>query len=398
MGNTRRSTNKTTKNKGVKKINNYNILYAILIIGGLLTVLLNVGWSDPDSYAFYNRSCLNAKDFTTPELSKQIFSKINCNIINWKATQIILGIITLLTFFISSKIIFEKENNDSFYLYLYSSSITMFLLNFEDDNISLPALIILMAILYKTKKEELGKKILFGIPIFFITIFFGEKIWSGTFLIMGIFLLWYFAPKISTITIPLYYIFFPNNANEYHVSEETIGISSIINNPLSAISAYFILDDWKKKTIKHDEIIILGIFFILSIIKPKWGIYFAIINTWYLWPKIKNFLIQKKLLDFYKIIGVGIFYFGCIWITFNAGPNPEMWVLINQAVDYQKQGSVLYNDWGLGRYISFLEGKPSIEGGGGQQFFPDSNYIWLGEKKDNCFTLNSSGKLFLQKC
>lgn len=375
---------------------NLNLLYFFLFIGALSTIFLNVGWSDPDSYAFYNRYCLNGEQFIVQPLSDIVFSYADCLMFGWKFFQVFFGIITLVLIAFALEA-FLGYDWKSVFLFLYSSSIAMFLLNFEDDNLAFPIVAVSMLwLLSKKNKQKSLKEQIAIISLYnIIMIFTGLFIWKGALIVMGLVLLWYIVPNLSWIGILLYSIFFPNGKLEGHVLEETTGLSVLANNPFSVIAFYFMV---KESLNNFKEHILFLSFFVLSLLRPKWSVYFVIIAVWYLWPRIKPYLDKYKLMNIFCLIGVALFYFGCIWIIFNAAPSPGQWIVIGKAVEYQKQGYTLNNDWGVGRYVEFLEGKPSKVGGFGWQLYLNDEYYWLGEKIDYCITDINSGPLFLQKC
>lgn len=365
---------------------------ALLLIPAGLLFQRNL-WIEPDSIAFYNRTCENGNDFQTPIIAKELFLKIPCEQYAWKTIQITIIILIILSLLVGIKAysLPDKTVWLSGLLYFFP----FFLLAIEDDHLAFPIIAIATYLLYRNKKNNLAK-ILYAITIITLT----TTIWSGSFVPMTIILASTIIP-ITGILAPIIALL----AGQLHISfgdsasELATGTGFFGNNLLALILIPFLLIKTNKEFLEKYSSEIASIFglLILSFIIPKFGMYTII-------PLVviagKKFLDQKELFDTLCTAGFLSFILITSSLLVTAQPDQKTWVVVQEAVDLQKQGKPLYNDWWVGRWIANIGGEPTSEGGPGSILLapPESDYYWLGEERLGCETIDSHWKIFLQYC
>ena len=108
---------------------------------------------------------------------------------------------------------------------------------------------------------------------------------------------------------------------------------------------------------------------------------------------LEHYIDKNKALQFF---GIWLIIITIIFTIFTAYPNQAEQEVIKTGVEYQKNGEIVYTDWGLGHYFEYFGGKPSQKGG--YYGFQDANNAyWLGPDR-NCLTIASANTTFFQKC
>lgn len=362
------------------------IVLVLFLLLGFLSIFFSIGWTDPDSFAFYNQQCKNGENINAPFLANGFFKNLPCDIIAWKIIQLLSISGTLLTIYF----LFKKNGLpiEAFALIFSSSFLNSFLLNFEDDQLGISFVIMSLFFL-----EEKNWKKYVGIILIFSII---PLIWLGGIIPLSVIILASLNPILGIIPIIPYILL--NNFSLWKATETIFANGFITNNLLIIPFTYYVL-----KTKKFDKYFwITTSFLLLTLFHPKFGFLTIFPIILYIWPNIKNYFTSTKI-QILLITIIGFFFmFSSVWNSFNAQPLEEGWMLIEKMVALQKNGLTVYNDWGLGRYITFKGGKPSAEGSyWGEQSLPfGSSFYWLGSDLNSsfCNTIDSFGKIFLQKC
>lgn len=353
-----------------------------------LLILLIPFWVDPDATGTYNTICGNSQ-VEIPTISLAILSAIPCSILAWKIFHLLLLLLILW--------VFSKEYSLS--IFGVVGFATVFLLTLEDDLIAfLPILVFGIWVLTNSKQrqesliEEKSKRslqrllLLVGSILF---LFLGLFVWKGAFLIMGILLAYLIKPQLSLIPAIAYILY--SYGNDWgNASEKIIGAGWIIGQIGLFLLLYFIYKEYKTGTFRFKlEYYLLLSLEILAFFEPKWGEWLIIPLAFLLEPYFDK---SERL----RFFGIWMIVLTIIFSVLTSFPSHGESLIINNAVEYQKQGKIVLNDWGVGHYFEFYGGKPSQKGG--YAGFQDVNgYYWLGPDK-NCETISSSNTLFFQKC
>ena len=370
------------------------------ILGILLLIAIGISayyfftkplWMEPDSTAFYNRTCLNGKDFETPIISRTIFSILPCNETIWKIFHflIILSSISALYYF-NKKVL----KNDYWFLFSFLSYfLLIFLLNIEDDQIAFPIITVLSArlLIEQTQSKKIGYAI--------ATIFLTKTVWAGSFIPMTLFLSYTINPVLPII-IPIIYIiydfiisgtlFFSDPGGTI----ELIAGYGFLTNDIPLLLLFFVKDKKKKILENKNLFFLLTGFNIVAFAYPKFAYYVTlpllIISFKFFEDK------QKQLL---MIAGIVALVIAPAIILFNSAPNQKTWSVIDLAVQKQSMGFPVYNEWFVGRWFHYKGGKASSEGGSsGEQTIIEKEYYWLGTPRMGCETIDKAGNVFFQHC
>lgn len=367
------------------------ILLIILASISTFIFLTRPLWIEPDSTAFYNRACLGGADFNTPMLSKVIFDLLPCDMLSWKIFHLLIVLAGISSLYYFGRKHFNDEK--FFFIAFLSYFLLGFLLQLEDDQIAFPLIIVLTARLLEN--QTWGKRIGYGIATLFLTLF----VWSGSWIPMTMFLGFTILPIIPIIlpigAVSLYFIQTGligfNDPGK--TLETTIGFGFITNNILLLL--LFFVENKKQK------------------IKDNWKLFQLFLGfnlLGYFYPKLEYFSIIPLLLISYNFFddkmkqtlilgGMIALVMAPALILWNTTPNQHTLKVIGQAVELQKSGKPVYNNWGLGRWFYYLGGKPTQEGGYNGEQYPDLNeYYWLGEKRKQCETISKDNWIYLQKC
>lgn len=371
-----------------------------IILVGLILIAIGIGlfvhfsrplWVEPDSAAFFNRSCLNGKDFNTPILSRQVFDLIPCNEIAWKIFHVLLVLAGISSLYYFCKVLNLGDN--WFYFSFLSYFLLSFLLNIEDDQLVFPLIVGLSARLLAnpTWSKRLGYSLcLVGITLF---------VWNGAFVPMGIVLGYTIHPLIA-ILLPLGYIgyqyiqsgnFFFNDPGN---TQELIPGYGFLTNDIPLLLLLFVKD--KKKKILENKAL-FGLFTgfnILAFVYPKLA-YYSVIPFLLIGSKFFDEQ-QKQTLILGGMIAILLAPSLILW---NMEPNQQSWKVIDSAVLLQMQGKIVYNEWWVGRWFYYRGGNPNQEGGSvGKLTTNELDYYYLGTTKQGCQTIERAGRLRLQHC
>lgn len=370
-----------------------------IILGILIIIVIGISfyihasrplWVEPDSAAFFNRSCLNGEDFNTPIISKKIFDLLPCQEWIWKLFHFILIFASVSSIYYFGKKLKLSENFFSFAFISYF--LLSFLLNIEDDQLAFPLIIALSARLLS--EPSLYKKIGYSIAMIFITMF----IWSGAFVPMLIILGYTFFPIIA-IMVPIGFLlfhfvqsgqFFFNDPGN---TQELIPGFGFLTNDVGLLLLFFVKDK-KQKILENKELFALFTGFnILAFIYPKLA-YYSFIGLLLIGQKLfdenqKNIIIMGGILAL--LLSPSL-------ILFNAQPNQKTWHVIDSAVLLQMQGKTVLNEWWVGRWFYYRGGNPSDQGGNHGYQVVDSNEYWLGTHRNGCNTIERAGILRLELC
>lgn len=370
-----------------KKIS-YLIIIGLLLIPTTL-LFFRDAWIEPDSIAFYNRTCLNGNDFNTPKLTKEIFLNLPCDQIIWKIVQVIniAGIFFALLYGIRKYGLPAKTVWLSGLLYFFP----LFLLALEDDHLTFPIIIILTYLLFE--KRSIKRMIGYALAIPILTFFY----WEGSFVVMSIFLASSILSPLGIASVIVAFFlekihFNPNNSS----SELTSGLGFIANNVLVWL---FLLKGFDFSFLKKYQVEFGSLFgiLLLTFFVPKFGVFLIIP----LLP-LAGLSFSSKKATFGLLCLAG--FFGFLVISTNLlvthEPLDPMWDLVEEGVALQDSGALVYNEWWVGRWFAYKGGVPTEEGGykGIPDFPPDSEYYWLGLPFDSCETIRSYNFAHLQKC
>lgn len=369
-------------------MNNQKIIFLLFIIvfGALTSAYLLVpGWLDPDAYGFFNQNCHNTNDIETPLLSYFVLQSLPCNEIVWK----MFGLLLIFTIFSSFYYASKKMNIPPKYSFIIGLSgyLIGFLWSPEDDMIAYPLLIASTFWLFEKPKERI-------IHYSIISLLIGLLIWKGAFLIMGLIILCVIHPLLGIVGIVYY---FPNFFNSWGNSAEVIwGAGYFINNFILMITLVIL---FLQRLPKH-IITILIVLMILVFFQAKWGEYliipcFTIIG-----------LYREKIREYenlFIILGVIMTIIFTSFLFLTITPTTNQWEIINEANSIQKNGGILYNDWGLGHHLEYLGGTPSQKGGYHGSYNPKEPvfyYLGFGEPFAgyDCQITKEADGLSIEKC
>lgn len=360
--------------------------FFLLVFGGLTLAYFNVpGWLDPDSYGFFNQNCHKTSDIETPILSYFVFQSLPCDEIVWKTFGFFLIFAIFSSFFYSCK----KLGIPSKYSFIFGLSgyIIGFLWSPEDDLLAYPLLIASSFWLLEKPKQRI-------IPYAIIGLLIGSLVWKGAFLIMGLIILGVIHPLAALVGI-LYYS--PSFFNSWGNSAEVVWGGGFVINNFILLPVLVIL--FLAKIPTHLKTILFTLM-ILVFFQPKWGEYLiipclAIIAVYR--EKIKE---HENIIPIISIIM--IILFSC-FLFLTITPTLNQWEVINESVRIQKNGGILYNDWGIGHHLEYAGGNPSQKGGYHGYYNPREDvFYYLGFGIEftgyNCKTINEKDGLSIQEC
>lgn len=353
------------------------------ILGGLL---FNHKWSEPDTYAFFNRACLNASDFNTPIISKIFFNSIPCEQTIWFIFQAIIWII----FFYTIRYSLKKNGLDEKGLFLLCLSpfVLQLMTSFEDDFLALPIITIL------TYWHIRRKDIVSTITLVIFGLFLSFFIWEGAFVPLIIIAVSVIDPLLGIfVIIGLYFSGTIGKPNPEPANESRIGYGFGEYALFWFVVALF-PKDWRSGLHENWDYIKVSIpLLLLAILTPKFGIYSSIT----LIPIAINVFTKKNY--FQRAIRIGfiiLLVFPILFLQISP-PLENHWKLLEKGVEIQKSGQKVLNYWSVGDYFAYLGGKPSQRGG--YAGFQDANgSYWIGSERKNCDTIKQAGTLYLQKC
>ena len=366
----------------IKKTFTAEMLIVFGIMISVIVLLLRGGWIEPDSYAFYNYFCLSGKSFDIPILSNYFFDKLPCTQYLWYGFQAFIWWLCFVALIDANKIFNNIKDWKNGIIGL-SLSFIYGVLALEDDFLAFPLIVYGTWGLLKGDKKQ---KIL-GLLCFIVATFF----WKGTLLIGAIVL----ASKINWkigIGVVLIYIF--NNGTDTWggSSEAVFGLGFVTLFPFLILLFYSTKE--KVLAFRQNNVFFWTLpFILLTLYQVKWGLYTILFLPVWLIGLIDDEVFQKKLV---VLAGV-VFVLSIIGLGLTKSPNSNHWAVVQEAVDLQKAGYVVKNDWSVGRFIEYLGGKATQAGGysGFQNVFPGE--YWIGPDR-NCFTISKTDLLFLQKC
>jgi len=194
------------------------------------------------------------------------------------------------------------------------------------------------------------------------------------------------APYLSILPSLVYII--QNNFNTWGGSSEAVIGNGFI---IGQLGLFFILWKFSQDRVFRKEYWLILSLGILTFIQPKWG-------EWIILPMLPILHYYFKKNTIVKFIGTWMLFLIIVFTLLTSFPNSEQINVFNQAVQIQKTGGIVYNDWGVGHYFEYYGGKPTSKGGYSGDKNPDSNFYWLGPKIVDCNTIAYAEALYLQKC
>ena len=370
----------------------------LFIIGILILSTLSISfffekdaWLEPDSLAFYNRTCLGGQDFTTPILSKAVFSIIPCEMWIWKLFHLglILASISALYFF-SKKVL---KHDTIFFTGFLAYFLLVFLFQLEDDQLAFPLIIALSARLLSNPCWR--RQFDYVVGMILITLL----VWQGAYIPMSIIFL-YSIESLFAVIVPLLgvaYRFITGGIEAFnvpHIGNELIAGTNFLTNDITPFLFLFV-KGIKQKIRDNKNIFILSIgFSVLGFFIPKLAYYAVIPNI----MMINTFFDDnaKRLLIIGGIIALTM---GPMLLLTTNQPNKLTWELIDQAVEKQEEGKLVFNEWFVGTWFHYRGGNETAQGGyQGEQAIGLHDYYWLGSKRKGCDTIDYVGSLHFQYC
>lgn len=366
----------------IKKTFTAEMLIILGIMLSVIVLLLRGGWIEPDSYAFYNYYCLSGRVIDVPIISNYFFDKLPCTQYLWYGFQAFIWWLCFVALVDANKIFNNIEDWKNGIIGL-SLSFIYGVLAIEDDFLAFPLIVYGS---WAWLKGNNTQKVL-GLLCLILATFF----WKGALFIGAVVL----ATKINWkvgVGVALIYIW--NNGSDTWggSSEAVLGLGVVSLIPF--IILLFYSSKEKVLSFRSNKIFLWTLpFLLLTFYQVKWGLYTVLFLPAWLDALIEDKILQKKLV---VLAGV-VFVLSVVGIGLTKSPHAEHWAVIREAVDLQKDGYVVKNDWGVGRFVEYLGGKATQAGGysGQQNVFPGE--YWLGSDR-NCFTISSADLLFLQKC
>lgn len=361
------------------------IASASLIILGLI---LRGGWVEPDTYAFYNRACLDGWDFNTPIFSKIFFQSLPCSLLFWFFLHGTMYFFSMLLLAWGLK---KFWNIPPQWVGLVGLSIyfLQFSIAMEDDHLAW-AIVFLLS-WWVLSNPSWQKRIIAGIIAALLYFF----VWQGAPVPLSIAIAASIHPVVAVIGLVAKLFEGALSTDPSGSSELTFGAGVVGNILLLVLLAYH--DQFRELSKKHAPLFWFTVFsVIVSLFQAKWGLYTLIGLLPLSWIVLQS---DPKRMAALQRAGWTLLVIAPLILLLFQLPNSEHWKVIQTAKEYQDQGKVVLNEWGVGRYFQFIGGKPTAAGGGGVQAqIPPGEWFWLGKHREDCDPILSKDLLFFERC
>lgn len=379
------------------KLKHFFVLAAALAVPFIFYILLKPNFIGFDSYYFLDFVCNNGNIDTQNLATQAIFSILPCNFAIIKTLQYFLALIALVGVVKTGELFYRNGWLAGLFVFLSPIWFWEFM-KLENEVFAFPILVWAIYFLTKGLKKNKIKEKVIGIGLIFVA----GAIWEGA--------VYYFVPyafltllvsPILLVSLIVFQTRFFGSLTTNNMVYENMAFVGLIHLGVFLIAILGLFLDM--------VIAIPGLFWlIVTTMNAKFYFHvvpFLAIGTLLLYnhPNLNN-LDKKYNKSIWKTVKlvliitpfIFVFVFGYS-VAFAQPPTIKQTSLINEFVQFQKQGFEVKNDWSYGYLVNFYGGNASAWGGGIWEQDYNSGIV-LTQRDLNCELLNKANEIKLYDC